>query len=298
MPENDLEEIMLSFVAHEFDILIATTIIESGLDISRANTIVIMDADRLGLAQLYQLRGRVGRSDQKAYCYLYHGERQDLKEEGRERLIAMVQHTALGSGYQIALRDMEIRGVGNILGAEQHGQMMTVGYDTYMQLLEEAIAEGLGDPIAPQVETVVDLQVSAMLPDDWFEDPDDKMMQYRRLAQVGSMRELELLTEEWRDRFGVPTAPVRNLLKLVGLKLRATEMRIPTIKAEKGKVRVALAMPRPLWSDIQMQVPALAHWQWQADELILDRKGSVPDEHLLACERLLEAVARPVPVLD
>lgn len=298
MPENDLEEIMLSFVAHEFDILIATTIIESGLDIPRANTIVIMDADRLGLAQLYQLRGRVGRSDQKAYCYLYHGDRQDLTEEGRDRLVAMVQHTALGSGYQIALRDMEIRGVGNILGAEQHGQMMTVGYDTYMQLLEEAIAEGLGDPIAAQVETVVDLQVSAMLPDDWFEDPDDKMMQYRRLAQVGSVRELELLTEEWRDRFGMPTAPVRNLLKLVGLKLRATEMRIPSIKAEKGKVRVALAMPRPLWSDIQMQVPALAHWQWQADELVLDRKGSVPDEHLLACERLLEAVARPVPVLD
>ncbi|MEB3298418.1 MAG: transcription-repair coupling factor [Candidatus Sericytochromatia bacterium] len=298
MPENELEEIMLSFVAHEFDVLIATTIIESGLDIPRANTILILDADRLGLAQLYQLRGRVGRSDTKAYCYLFHAEHKQLTDEGRDRLVAMVQHTALGSGYQIALRDMEIRGVGNILGAEQHGQMLTVGYDTYMQLLEEAIAEGLGDPLTPRSEAVVDLQVAAMLPDDWFEDPDDKMLQYRRLAQVGSLRELELLTEEWKDRFGPPTPTVRNLLRLVGLKLRATDLRIPAIKAEKGKVKVAISVPRPIWSDIQMQVPALAHWQWAAEELILDRKGMVPDEHLVACERLLEALTRPALVLD
>ncbi|MBM3266779.1 MAG: transcription-repair coupling factor [Candidatus Sericytochromatia bacterium] len=292
MPENALEDVMLAFVGREFDVLVTTTIIESGLDIPAANTIVIHDADKLGLAQLYQLRGRVGRSDVKAYCFCMFAAGKELTPEARDRLDAISQHTALGSGYQIALRDLEIRGVGNILGPEQHGQMMSVGYDTYMQLLEEAIAAGFGQDIQPREEAVVDLPVAALLPDDWFEDPADKMVQYRRLAQVQTERELELLSEEWRDRFGQFGVPVKNLLRLVAVKLRATDLRIGHVKSETGRVRVGARIARSGWAELQLEVPGLARWQWAEAELSMDRSRLAPEEQLAAVEKLLEALSR------
>ncbi len=324
MDESALEDIMLAFVGREFDVLVTTTIIESGLDIPAANTILIHDADKLGLAQLYQLRGRVGRSDVKAYCYCMYGPGKELTDEARDRLAAISQYTALGSGYQIALRDMEIRGVGNILGPEQHGQMMAVGYDTYMQLLEEAIAAGLGQEVTPHEEAVVDLPVTAYLPDDWFASPEsqmpgeptaqkdssrpiepgsvaalgdaisDKMVQYRRLAGVASLRELELLTEEWRDRYGPPPSAVRNLLRMVAVKLKATDLHIASIKSERGKLRVALPLARSVWAEIQLSNPALSRWQWAEAELALDRSKLAAEEQLKAVEKLLDALATPV----
>ncbi|MBI6546889.1 MAG: transcription-repair coupling factor [Cyanobacteria bacterium NC_groundwater_1444_Ag_S-0.65um_54_12] len=290
MPESELEEIMLAFVAREYDILVTTTIIESGLDIPSANTIIIHDADKLGLAQLYQLRGRVGRSELKAYCYCFYAHGKELTAEARDRLSAIQQHTALGSGYQIALRDMEIRGVGNILGPEQHGQLLSVGYDTYMQLLEEAIAAGLGQEVAPREAAAIDLPVAAFLPDDWFETPGDKMVQYRRLAQVASLHELELLTAEWRDRFGLPAVPARNLLRLVALKLKATDLHIAAIKTDQGKVRVILQLARALWADLQLSTPALAHWQWSESELVLSRRRLAVEEQLSSLEKLVDAL--------
>ncbi|MBM3274352.1 MAG: hypothetical protein FJZ00_04325 [Candidatus Sericytochromatia bacterium] len=291
MPENSLEDIMLAFVGREYDVLVTTTIIESGLDIPSANTIIIHDADKLGLAQLYQLRGRVGRADIKAYCYCFFGANKELTPEARDRLDAIAQHTALGSGYQIALRDLEIRGVGNILGPEQHGNMMSIGYDTYMQLLEEAIAAGLGQEVQPREDAVVDLPVAALLPDEWFEEPADKMVQYRRLAQVQTLRELELLMDEWRDRFGQFGLPVKNLLRLVAIKIKATDLRIPAIKAESGKVRVGIALARSVWAELQMNVPGLARWQWADGDLALDRSKLAPEEQLASVEKLVDSLA-------
>ncbi len=324
MDESALEDIMLAFVGREFDVLVTTTIIESGLDIPAANTILIHDADKLGLAQLYQLRGRVGRADVKAYCYCMYAPGKELTDEARDRLAAISQHTALGSGYQIALRDMEIRGVGNILGPEQHGQVMAVGYDTYMQLLEEAVAAGLGQEVTPHAEATVDLPVTAYLPDDWFASPEtragstaqsgaspsapsegevalgdalsDKMVQYRRLAGVASLRELELLTEDWRDRYGPPPPAVRNLLRMVGVKLKATDLHIASIKSERGKVRVALALARSAWAEIQLANPVLSRWQWAEAELALDRSKLAAEEQLKAVEKLLDALSTPVRV--
>lgn len=292
MDESKLEDVMLGFVGREYDVLVTTTIIESGLDIPAANTIIIHDADKLGLAQLYQIRGRVGRSDIKAYCYCFYGYGKELTPEARDRLDAIQQHTALGSGYQIALRDMEIRGVGNILGPEQHGTMMTVGYDTYMQLLEEAIAAGLGQEVQHREETVVDLPVAALLPDEWFEDPADKMVQYRRLAQVQTMRELDLLSDEWRDRFGAPNPQVRNLLRLVAIKIKGTDLNIASIKAENGKVRVAASLVRSVWAELQMNVPGLARWQWAEGELALDKSKLAAEEQVASVEKLLEALGQ------
>ena len=188
------------------------------------------------------------------------------------------------------MRDMEIRGVGNILGPEQHGTMMSVGYDTYMQLLEEAIAAGLGQEVQTREETVVDLPVAAMLPDEWFEEPGDKMVQYRRLAQVQTSRELELLSDEWRDRFGPPTPQVRNLLRLVSIKVKGTDLHIASIKAEMGKVRVSLTLARSVWAELQMNIPGLARWKWAEGELGLDRAHLAAEEILASVEKLIEAL--------
>jgi len=293
MNEHELEDVMLSFLDHEYDVLVSTTIIESGLDIPNANTMIIDDAERLGLAQLYQIRGRVGRSDLKAYCYCFYRAGKQLTEDGRERLEALQQFTALGSGYQIALRDMEIRGVGNILGAEQHGQMLTVGYDLYMQLLEEAVAELQGQEVDSERQpTVVDLNVAAYLPDEWFEgDPHQKMEQYKRLAGVVTARELELLGEEWRDRFGAAPQPVKNLLRVVALRLKATDLGIPTIRSDAKSVRVALSIPRARWADLSFGKAPLTRWHWTEGELSASREGMLAEDQLSLVEKLLAALS-------
>jgi len=292
MNENALEDVMLSFLNHEYDVLVSTTIIESGLDIPNANTMIVDDADRLGLAQLYQIRGRVGRSDVKAYCYCFYRPGKQLTDEGRERLDALQQFTALGSGYQIALRDMEIRGVGNILGAEQHGQLLTVGYDLYMQLLEEAVAELQGQEVVePQQQAVIDLNMAAFLPDDWFAEPALKMEEYKRLAAVSSQRELELLGESWRDRFGALPLTAKNLLRIVSLRLKATEMGVTQVRADAKVIRVAIALPRKRWADIALGKPALSKWLWAEGELTSGREGMVADDQIGAVEKLLAAIA-------
>ncbi|HEY9898620.1 MAG TPA: transcription-repair coupling factor [Pantanalinema sp.] len=292
MNENALEDVMLSFLNHEYDVLVSTTIIESGLDIPNANTMIIDDADRLGLAQLYQIRGRVGRSDVKAYCYCFYRAGKELTPEGRERLDALQQFTALGSGYQIALRDMEIRGVGNILGGEQHGQMITVGYDLYMQLLEEAVAELQGqEVVSDHQQAVIDLSVAAYLPDDWFLEPGQKMDQYKRLAGVASARELELLGSEWRDRFGAPPQPVRNLVRVVGLRLTASELGVAAVRSDAKTIRVQLGLSRSAWADLTLGKPGLARWHWGESELTCGREGLTAEDQISAVEKLLTAIA-------
>lgn len=295
MQEGMLEDIMLGFLNHETDILVTTTIIESGLDIPNANTIIVDQAERLGLAQLYQIRGRVGRSDRKAYCFCLHAPGKRLTDDARDRLAAISQYTALGSGYQIALRDLEIRGVGNILGEEQHGHMLAVGYDVYMQLLEEAVHEVQGQGEKPQVTTLVDLNVAAYLPDEWLDDPALKMGQYKRLAGAMALKEIDFIQEEWQDRYGKLPLVVLNLLRLVKMKLRATELGITTIRHDARQVYVELDIPRKEWADIQVRTPGVARWQFGQTGLVCNREMLSAEQQLDAVERLLSALEKRIP---
>jgi transcription-repair coupling factor (superfamily II helicase) len=292
MPETELEDVMIAFKDHEFDILLSTTIIESGLDIPRANTIIIDNADQLGLAQLYQLRGRVGRSETKAYAYAFYRAGKQLTDDARDRLEALQQFTALGSGYQIAMRDLEIRGVGNLLGAEQHGHMISVGFDFYSQLLEEAVEEARGNPVeaAPEA-TTVDLHVAAFIPEDWLGEGGDKMAQYKRLAAVTSEKELEILDSEWRDRFGPPPTSVKNLLRIVKVKLAATDLGITAIRSDTKSIRVQGAVAGQVFYKCQAQNKSLRHWSWTASELSLPRERLLPDEQLSAVDELLKSLS-------
>ena len=243
MAEGMLERVMLDYDAGRFDVLVCTTIIESGLDIPNANTIVIARADTLGLAQLYQLRGRVGRSDRRAYAYLLHRRGQPLSAVARKRLHAIFSASDLGAGYQIALSDLEIRGAGNILGAEQHGFMAAVGFELYTRMLAEAVDAGRGRAIEPEPAGVrLDLPGSAYLPDDFIADAGAKLEAYRRFAAIHSEADVAALRKELRDRFGPAPEPVEGLFRAVAVRMAAEKAGVPDVRAETG--RVTLKWPR------------------------------------------------------
>lgn len=255
MPERDLENVMLGFANHEADILVCTTIIESGLDIPNANTIIVDQADKLGLAQLYQLRGRVGRSDVQAYAYCFYRPERVLSDTAQNRLKAIREFTSLGSGYQIALRDMEIRGVGNILGSEQHGHMVAVGFDLYCKLLEESVAELKGQAVSTDYDTQIDINVTAFIPDTYIEDNQHRIIEYKRLADVKSDRELIMLTEEWRDRFGPLPVEVKQLCQIVKLRLLASTVGVSAIKPDMVGLRLLVNYRLQTWLPIQARLP-------------------------------------------
>lgn len=255
MNERDLENVMLSFANHEADILVCTTIIESGLDIPNCNTIIVDSADKLGLAQLYQLRGRVGRSDVQAYAYCFYRPERVLSDTAQNRLKAIREFTSLGSGYQIALRDMEIRGVGNILGAEQHGHMVAVGFDLYCKLLEESVAELKGQAVSTDYDTQIDINVTAFIPDSYIEDSQHRIIEYKRLADVKSERELIMLTEEWRDRFGPLPVEVKQLCQIVKLRLLASTVGVSAIKPDMVGLRLLVNYRLQTWLPIQSRLP-------------------------------------------
>lgn len=251
MDEKELEDVIMAFANHEYDILLATTIIENGIDIPNANTMIIHDADRFGLAQLYQLRGRVGRSEKQAYCYCFYKKSKEITKEAIDRLKAIKEFTTLGSGYQIAMRDIEIRGVGNILGTKQHGHMVNVGFDTYCDLLEEAVRELQGEHIEKTQPTIVDINVTAYIPDEWVGSSEQKMIEYKRLADVKSTVELDYIVEEWKDRFSHPPESVENLIKLIRLRLAATEVKISAIREAGNVIRIYTPFSKPEWNIIQ-----------------------------------------------
>jgi len=260
MLEGELEATMLTFNNGEADILVCTTIIESGLDIPRVNTILIEDAQRFGLSQLYQLRGRVGRAGIQAHAWVFYQSQAALSETARQRLRALQEFTQLGSGYQLAMRDMEIRGVGNLLGAEQSGQMDAIGFDLYMEMLEEAINEVRGQEI-PQVEdTAIDLNLTAFIPSDYIPDLDQKMSAYRAIASSSSKAELTQIAVEWSDRYGpIPTAALQ-LLRVVELKQLAKKLGFARIKPE-GNQHIALETPmeEPAWNLLKANLPQHLH---------------------------------------
>ncbi len=256
LDEKTLEKVMVDFSNKEFDLLLCTTIIESGLDIPNANTIIIHDADKFGLAQLYQLRGRVGRCERQAYCYCLYKKNKNLTQEAVQRLKSIKEFTTLGSGYQIALRDIEIRGIGNILGTKQHGHMVNVGFDTYCQLLEETVNELKGEKIETTPPTIVDINVTAYIPDEWVGSTEQKMIEYKRLADVKSQTELDYIIQEWQDRFSKPPESVQNLIKLIKIRLAATDAKISVIRETPDNIRIYTSYSQPEYKIILRHLPS------------------------------------------
>lgn len=256
MPEAELETTMLTFSNGEADILVCTTIIESGLDIPRVNTILIEDAHKFGLAQLYQLRGRVGRAGIQAHAWLFFPNQKVLSEPARKRLRAIQEFTQLGSGYQLATRDMEIRGVGNLLGAEQSGQMEVIGFDLYMEMLQEAIREIQGQEIPKVDDTQIDLNLTAFIPADYIPDLDQKISAYRAVATATNKQDLMQIVASWGDRYGPVPSGAMQLLRVMELKQVAKSLGFSRIKPEsKQHVILETPMEEPAWKLLQENLP-------------------------------------------
>ncbi len=262
MQEKQLEEIICDFMARKYDILLSTTIIESGLDIPNANTIIIHDADNFGLAQLYQLRGRVGRSDRQAYCFCFYKKSKELNEQARKRLESIKDFTNLGSGYQIALRDIEIRGVGNILGTHQHGQMVNVGFDTYCNLLAECIEDikskqnknPYEKPKEKREPAIIDINAQAYIPDDWAQTYEQKILEYKRISDVTTVSELEEMELGFKDRFAKIPECVKNLIKLVKLRILATNAGLLSVRQAGNSIRINMPYTMQEWIILKSKI--------------------------------------------
>jgi transcription-repair coupling factor (superfamily II helicase) len=249
LPEERLERIMCDFYDGKFNILLCTTIIESGLDVSAANTIIIDRADTLGLAQLYQLRGRVGRDKHRAYAYLLVPKEAALSEVAKKRLQAIAELTELGSGFKIAARDLEIRGTGNLLGPEQHGQIAAVGIDLYCRLIESTVKELKGEAVTEPVEPVIRLEAEGYLPEVYVEDSNIRLQLYKRLAALSVPQQVSAFRDELVDRFGEPSREAEQLLTAVTLKILARTLHIREIDAAGKTIRILFAESPPLAPD-------------------------------------------------
>lgn len=246
MEESKLERIMNEFLGGKYEILLSTTIIEAGLDIPNVNTLIVYDADRFGLAQLYQLRGRVGRSNRLAYAYLTFQRDKVLTEAAEKRLQAIKEFAELGSGFKVALRDLEIRGAGNILGPEQHGFMADVGFELYCQMLEEAVRTRKGEKVVPAVNPRLDLDISAFLPTGYIPDQEQKIELYQRIYALNSQEEVDETRKELFDRYGSLPSEVENLLHVARLRILASSLHIVSICHANGQVNVTFGRGREL----------------------------------------------------
>ncbi|MEG5035997.1 transcription-repair coupling factor [Microcoleus sp. AT3-D2] len=256
MDASELESIMLTFSAADFDILVCTTIIESGLDIPRVNTILIEDAQKFGLGQLYQLRGRVGRAGIQAHAWLFYPKQNQLSDAARQRLRAIQEFAQLGSGYQLAVRDMEIRGSGDVLGTEQSGQMEAIGFDLYAEMLEEAIREIKGQEIPKVEDAQIDLTLTAFIPADYIADLDQKMSAYRSVASANTPEELQQIQADWCDRYGPIPLPAQQLIRVVELKQISKKIGFSRIKPEnKQNIVLETAMEEPAWNLLKANLP-------------------------------------------
>ena len=240
MSERELESVMYSFINGDIDVLVSTTIIETGLDISNVNTMIIHDSDRYGLSQLYQLRGRIGRSNRTAYAFLMYRRNMMLKETAEKRLSAIREYTDLGSGFKIAMRDLELRGAGNLLGAEQHGHMNAVGYDLYCKMLSEAVKEAKGIQTMEDFETTIDLNMDAFIPDSYIGNEYQKLDIYKRIAAIETRQDYDDMLEELLDRFGEMPKAVLNLLAIARMKALAHRAYVTEIKQTGADMRITL----------------------------------------------------------
>lgn len=249
MPEEDLEKVMLDFMHKKFDVLLSTTIVESGIDIPSANTIIIDRADTFGLAQLYQLRGRVGRSNHRAHCYLLIPFDKVMTNDARKRLDVIQRFTELGSGFKIAAHDLEIRGAGNILGPEQSGHIATVGYDLYVKLLEEAVESLKMDQDFVDIITEVKLPMESRIPDDMVPDPALRLTLYKQLSTVKADAGFDAIFDEWTDRFGVLPRATDNLIRLMRLKFHAHQLKITSLSYQKESLVLEIHPTSPIQTD-------------------------------------------------
>ncbi|SHJ28761.1 transcription-repair coupling factor [Fibrobacter sp. UWP2] len=241
MDDHELERVMNAFLSKEFDVLVSTSIIESGLDVPNANTIIIMNANHFGISQLYQMRGRVGRSDVLAKAYLVIPTRGEIAPESMRRLKALEQYTDLGSGYQLAMRDLEIRGAGNLLGQEQHGFIAEVGFETYVRMVREAVEQLRGGPTDKPIQPRVEIGVDAYLPEDYIQDGLTRISLYQRIARVASSAEVESILQELEDRFGPVPEPAMMLMKVSEIGLLAGRMRVQGLQQRRGLLAVTFA---------------------------------------------------------
>ncbi len=292
MKEQQLERIMFEFINGEIDVLVSTTIIETGLDISNVNTMIIHDADQFGLAQLYQLRGRVGRSNRTAYAFLMYRRNKMLKEVAEKRLRAIREFTDLGSGIRIAMRDLEIRGAGNILGISQHGQMEAVGYDLYCKMLNEAVKRLKGEALPEQFETSMDVELDAYIPDSYIKNEFQKLDIYKRIAGLESEDEQADMTMELIDRFGDMPRQVENLLKIADLKIKGHRVFATNVVAKGDTIKVPLYEKAGIAPE---KIPQLLkayngtlHFQMEPPMLIFTRRPNDKESLVKKLEQLLE----------
>jgi len=291
MNESALEDVMLAFVRGEGDVLVATSIIESGIDIPRANTLIVERADALGLSQLHQIRGRVGRSDVTAHAYLFYPDATGITRDAAARLRAVADYTDLGSGLRIAMRDLEIRGAGNLLGDEQSGHVAAVGFEMYVEMLQEAIAEGRGEA-PPEEEVRVDIPVSAYIPADYVPFEAAKIDLHRRIALAPDADALARVASEIEDRFGEAPPPVASLLEVQRLRILMRQVGARQAAARSGRIVIG---PAPLDSvamrALRDGVPGALFST--ADNLISVPAPPDPSDRIAAAVAALEAIAVP-----
>ncbi len=280
MHEREVEPIMQEFIDGRTDVLIATTIIENGIDIPNVNTMIVEDADRFGLAQLYQLRGRVGRSNQQAYCYLLYQRHKALSEEATARLEAIVEFTHLGSGMQIAMRDLEIRGAGNLLGAAQSGFIASVGFDTYCQLLADAIAarRGMAQAIEDRGEAVIDVKISAFIPADYIPQVSQKIAVYQQLAKARTEAEVDEVAASIRDRFGPFPLPLERLIELTRLRAIALSKHVTRVVVDEDRLTLGVGSSFELGEAMIPEFRSLTknHFRFSEGKVLVDLPHAPP----------------------
>jgi len=246
LSDEELETVMLEFLHREIDLLVCTTIIESGLDFPSANTILINRADKFGLAQIYQLRGRVGRADEQAYAYLFIPHEGALTKDAQKRLKVLMEHSDLGAGFQIAMSDLQIRGGGTILGPTQSGHIAAVGYEMYLELMERTMRELKGEPVEPEVEPEIKVNWSAYIPEDYVSGIDQRLVSYKRLARMTETSEVEAFQEELRDRFGPLPEPAIVLIDKIMLKVIGKKIGIQRLDLTDQRLVLSFSRDSPL----------------------------------------------------
>jgi transcription-repair coupling factor (superfamily II helicase) len=296
MPEHELERVMYAFIHHEIDVLVCTTIIGSGIDIPNANTIIINNAGGFGLSELYQLRGRVGRYKHRAFAYLLVPGERALTEDAQRRLKALEEFSTLGAGFRIAMRDLEIRGCGNILGGEQHGHIAAVGYETYVQLIQEAVADLKGQPIRRRTLPPFELAVDAYIPGEYVASEAQKITLYKRIAGAESVEEVEELRQELGDRFGKPPSPVQRLLDVMRVRAHAADVGAKRLLGAKQAVSVefetARFFTRKARNALEQQFGSRLTFSSQDKPAVMLQLDPDRDDPIQAAEDLVKALAQ------
>jgi transcription-repair coupling factor (superfamily II helicase) len=294
MTESELEPVMAKFIEGDIDVFVSTTIIENGIDIPNVNTIIVNDADKFGLAQLYQLRGRVGRSNHQAYAYLLYQAHKALSEDAKARLEAIREFTHLGSGLQIAMRDLEIRGAGNLLGAAQSGFIGAVGFETYVQLLADAIAERKGSLAEREAkrEAVIDVKLDAFVPNDYIPQVSQKIAVYQQLAAARSLAQVDEVVASVRDRFGPLPEPLSNLVAVTELRVIAIRKGVTRVVIDEQRLTLGVGTAFALDPQTLPKLQSIARnrFRFHEGKIVIDLPPRKPVEQIPILRELLDAL--------